>query len=48
MKRTIYLKRWLREINTLGWTRDPRRPGARMCPVYRYFDPGTLRVRLRL
>jgi hypothetical protein len=27
VKRTIYLKRWLREINTLGWTRDPRRPG---------------------
>jgi hypothetical protein len=28
VKERIYLKRWLREINTLGWTRDPRKPGA--------------------
>ncbi len=25
-KRVVYLKRWLREINALRWTRDPRRP----------------------
>jgi hypothetical protein len=28
VKQRVYLKRWLREINTLGWTRDPRKPGA--------------------
>jgi hypothetical protein len=28
VKERVYLKRWLREINTLGWTRDPRKPGA--------------------
>jgi len=24
----VYLKRWLREINALGWTRDPRLPAT--------------------
>ena len=28
IKQRVYLKRWLREINTLGWTRDPRKPAA--------------------
>jgi hypothetical protein len=28
VKQRVYLKRWLREINTLGWTGDPRKPGA--------------------
>jgi hypothetical protein len=27
VKHRVYLKRWLRDINTLGWTRDPRKPG---------------------
>jgi len=27
IKQTVYLKRWLREIDALGWTRDPRKPG---------------------
>ena len=27
VKQRVYLKRWLREINALGWTRDPRNPG---------------------
>ncbi len=27
VKERIYLKRSLREINALGWTRDPRKPG---------------------
>ncbi len=28
VKQRVYLKRWLREINTLGWTRDPRKAGV--------------------
>src|SRR5712692_7781677 len=32
VKERVYLKRWLREINTLGWTRDPRKPG--IAPPY--------------
>ncbi len=28
VKQRVYLKRWLREINTVGWTRDPRKPGG--------------------
>lgn len=34
VKRTIYLKRWLREITTLGWTRDPRQPGMPAVPFF--------------
>ena len=34
VKRTIYLKRWLREINALGWTRDPRQPGLPAVPFF--------------
>src|SRR5438876_4662205 len=34
VKRTIYLKRWLREINALGWTRDPRQPGRPPAPFF--------------
>jgi len=34
VKRTIYLKRWLREINALGWTRDPRQPGRPAAPFF--------------
>ena len=33
VKQRVYLKRWLRDINSLGWTRDPRRPGA-LAPPY--------------
>jgi hypothetical protein len=28
VKQRVYLKRSLDDINTLGWTRDPRQPGA--------------------
>jgi hypothetical protein len=34
IKRTVYLKRWLREINALGWSRDPRRPGMPAIPYF--------------
>ena len=34
VKRTIYLKRWLREISALGWTRDPRQPGRPPAPFF--------------
>ncbi|TMF57731.1 MAG: hypothetical protein E6I16_12415 [Chloroflexi bacterium] len=34
VKRTIYLKRWLREINALGWTRDPRQSGMPAVPFF--------------
>ena len=34
VKRTIYLKRWLREIDALGWTRDPRQPGTPAVPFF--------------
>jgi hypothetical protein len=32
VKRTVYLKRWLREIDALGWTRDPRQPHLAAVP----------------
>lgn len=32
IKQVVYLKRWLREIDTLGWTRDPRKPGMPAVP----------------
>lgn len=34
LKQTIYLKRWLREINALRWTADPRRPGSAALPFF--------------
>lgn len=34
VKEAVYLKRWLREIDALGWTRDPRNPTA-PAPPYR-------------
>jgi hypothetical protein len=34
VKRRVYLKRWLAEINALGWTRDPRRPGTAAAPYF--------------
>jgi hypothetical protein len=34
IKRVVYLKRRLDEIDSLGWTRDPRAPGARMVPYF--------------
>src|SRR2546428_13049888 len=34
VKQRVYLKRWLREINALGWTRDPRKPGAAAAPYF--------------
>ena len=34
IKQTVYLKRWLNEINALGWTRDPRRPGGAAVPWF--------------
>lgn len=33
-KQTVYLKRWLHEINALEWTRDPRVPGATAVPYF--------------
>jgi hypothetical protein len=41
IKRVVYLKRFLREINALGWTRDPRNPASRAVP----FQPRPLRPR---
>ena len=32
VKQVVYLKRFLREIDPLGWTRDPRRPDGRAIP----------------
>ena len=32
LKQTSYVRRWLREINALGWTRDPRNPSAPIIP----------------
>lgn len=34
LKRVVYLKRWLGEISALGWTRDPRVPGAIAVPYF--------------
>ena len=34
VKRVIYLKRFLGEINPLGWTRDPRQPGMPAVPSF--------------
>jgi len=34
VKQRVYLKRWLRDINSLGWTRDPRLPGATAPPYF--------------
>ena len=34
VKRVIYLKRFLGEINPLGWTRDPRQPGMPAVPFF--------------
>lgn len=34
VKHRVYLKRYLREINALGWTRDPRKPGAAATPYF--------------
>jgi hypothetical protein len=33
-KRRVYLKRSMTEINALGWTRDPRKPGAAAAPYF--------------
>jgi hypothetical protein len=32
-KQTVYLKRWLREVNAVRWTSDPRQPGM-IAPRY--------------
>jgi hypothetical protein len=32
VKQTVYLKRWIREVNALAWTHDPRRPGTLAIP----------------
>jgi hypothetical protein len=34
IKETVYLKRSLREINALDWTRDPRRPDMAPVPYF--------------
>src|SRR5205807_971067 len=34
IKQTVYLKRWLNEINALGWTRDPHQPGGAAVPWF--------------
>jgi hypothetical protein len=34
IRRVVYLKRWLREIDALKWTRDPRNPSAVALPFY--------------
>jgi hypothetical protein len=34
VKQRVYLKRWLRDISSLGWTRDPRKPGAPAPPYF--------------
>lgn len=34
VKHRVYLKRYLREINALGWTRDPRKPGTSATPYF--------------
>jgi len=34
VKQAVYLKRSVNEINALGWTRDPRRPGAAPVPYF--------------
>jgi hypothetical protein len=34
VKERVYLKRYLREINALGWTRDPRKPGTPAAPYF--------------
>lgn len=44
VKQTVYLKRWLREIDALGWTRDPRVPGMPPVP-YHPRPAGQIRVR---
>ena len=38
VKQTIYLRRWQREIDALGWTRDPRNP-TMVVPPYRPRPP---------
>jgi hypothetical protein len=35
LKQIVYLKRFVDEINALGWTRDPRKPGATAVPYAR-------------
>jgi hypothetical protein len=34
VKQAVYLKRSLNEINSLGWTRDPRRPDMAAVPFF--------------
>ena len=34
VKQRVYLKRSLNDINTLGWTRDPRQPGTPAAPYF--------------
>jgi hypothetical protein len=34
IKQRVYLKRSMTEINALGWTRDPRKPGAVAAPYF--------------
>ena len=34
VKLRVYLKRYFREINALGWTRDPRKPGSVAAPYF--------------
>ena len=34
VKQRVYLKRSINEINALGWTRDPRRPGTAPVPFF--------------
>jgi hypothetical protein len=34
VKQRVYLKRSITEINALGWTRDPRNPGAVAAPYF--------------
>ena len=34
VKQRVYLKRSMAEINPLGWTRDPRRPGSVAAPYF--------------
>jgi hypothetical protein len=34
VKQAVYLKRSINEVNALGWTRDPRRPGMAPVPFF--------------
>jgi hypothetical protein len=42
LRRIVYLKRYLAEINALGWTRDPRKPGAIAVPYQRRVSTTTV------